>query len=198
MSHRTEELPPASGVARFVRELRYHEVSRQLLAVVLILLFALTSVPSQPIVFIGLALAFVGMLIRLHASGFVMKNKELAQNGPYALMRHPLYTGNILLITGFALANGAIWPLVLALFFFWFYYPTAIEYEDRKLHNIFGDEWRVWSARTPALIPNMRNVGGLFSGQWSFAKSTMQNGEIVIVVFVLISMGIVIWHLSLR
>ena len=68
-------------------------------------------------------------------------------------MRHPLYTGNILLVVGFALAGSRWWGIPLALFFFWFYYPTAIEYEDRKLHRIFGAAWEQWSARTPALMP---------------------------------------------
>ena len=34
MSHRTENLPELRGPARIVRELRYHEASRQLLAFV--------------------------------------------------------------------------------------------------------------------------------------------------------------------
>ena len=53
-----------------------------------------------------------------------MKNQELATDGPYRFVRHPLYTGNILLVVGFALAASRWWNLPVALFFFWFYYPT--------------------------------------------------------------------------
>ena len=191
MSHRTHDLPPRSGAAHFLRELRYHELSRQLLAVVLIAVFALLSSPVAILAWIGLPLAFVGMLIRFHASGFVMKNKELARQGPYALMRHPLYTGNIALVTGFALASSTLWALPVAIAFFWFYYPTAIEYEDRKLHSIFGDAWREWSAQTPALVPKLSNISQAFSGTWSFTLSTRRNGEIFIVIFVFVCMAIV-------
>jgi protein-S-isoprenylcysteine O-methyltransferase Ste14 len=179
---------------RVVRELRYHEVSRQALAVLLILLYTLTARPLALLAYVGLPLAAVGMLVRLHASGFVMKNKELATVGPYALMRHPLYTGNILLIIGFALANSTWWAFPLALLFFWFYYPTAIEYEDRKLHSFFGEQWEQWSARTPALVPNLGNLGGLFAGSWSFAKSTKHNGEIFIAIYLVACALAVAWR----
>lgn len=192
MSHRTDELEPLTGVAHLVRELRYHEIARQGLAVVLILLYALTSTPAPLWAWIGMPMALLGMIVRLYASGFIMKNRELATVGPYALVRHPLYTGNVLLIVGFALANVSWWALPLALVFFWFYYPPAIEYEDRKLHRLFGESWETWAARTPALFPNFRNVAGLFGGNWSFARSTRKNGELFIVIFVLVCAYLVV------
>lgn len=195
MSHRTQDLEPLSGVAYFVRELRYHEVTRQSLAVVLILVFALASRTGLAAAVIGMSLAFVGLAIRYYASGFIVKNKVLASNGPYALMRHPLYTGNILLVAGFAIASEMIWTIPVTIVFFWLFYPTAIEYEDRKLHSIFGDEWKSWSARTPALIPKLSNVGAMGGGQWSFATSLRKNGEIVIVIFVLACAARVLWPL---
>jgi protein-S-isoprenylcysteine O-methyltransferase Ste14 len=183
-------------MARLIREMRYHEVSRQLLAVVLIALFAFTAAPLAILVQIGLPLAFIGMLIRFHASGYVLKNKELATQGPYALMRHPLYTGNIALVTGFALANSSYWAIPLALVFFAFYYPTAIEYEDRKLRAIFGERWRQWAGHTPALVPRLTRIGDLFRGSWSFALSTKKNGEIFFVIFALVCMVIVLRRLG--
>src|SRR5687767_8469363 len=141
MSHRTADLPPLTGIAHLIRELRYHEAARQAFAVVLILLYTLTAAPVRDLVAIGLAVAVVGTLVRLYASGFIVKNQELATDGAYRFVRHPLYTGNILLVLGFALAGSRWWAIPLALFFFWFYYPTAIEYEDRKLRRIFGAAW---------------------------------------------------------
>jgi len=197
MSHRTHDLPPQTGFAHRIRELRYHELSRQLLAVVLIALFTFTAAPVVVLVYIGLPLAFLGMLIRLHASGYVLKNKELAQEGPYALMRHPLYTGNIALVTGFALAGSTWWAIPLSLLFFWFYYPPAVEYEDRKLAGIFGDEWHLWARHTPALLPKVSRLSAAFRGSWSFARSTRRNGEIFIALFALVCMAIVLQRAGL-
>jgi len=185
MSHRTDDLEQLTGLAHLVRELRYNEVARQGLAVVLILVYALTSRPDPLLAGIGLGLALPGMLWRFYASGYIVKNRQLATSGPYALVRHPLYTGNILLVIGFAVANVSYWAIPLAVFFFWFWYPTAIEYEDRKLRRIFGQAWEEWAARTPALLPRLSNVSRMGGGQWSFGTSLRRNGELLIVFFVL-------------
>jgi protein-S-isoprenylcysteine O-methyltransferase Ste14 len=192
MSHRTEDLERLTGLAHVVREVRYHEVTRQSLAVILILVYALTSRPHPLLAGIGLGVALPGMLFRFYASGYIIKNKQLAQSGPYALVRHPLYTGNIALVLGFAIANVSYWAIPVALFFFWFWYPTAIEYEDRKLRGYFGQTWDDWAARTPALIPRLSNISKMGSGQWSFATSLRKNGEIIIVAFVLICAWLII------
>jgi protein-S-isoprenylcysteine O-methyltransferase Ste14 len=196
MSHRTEDLPPLTGLAHTIRELRYHEVARQVLAVVLIVVYSATAEPIPALAAIGLVIALAGALWRLYASGFIVKNQVLATDGAYRFVRHPLYTGNILLVVGFALAGSRWWGLPLAALFFWFYYPTAIEYEDRKLHRIFGATWEEWSARTPALIPRF---GGSRPSQpgdrsWSLAVSQQRNGEVVLVLFALACIVWVAWQ----
>ncbi len=193
MSHRTRDLPPLSGLSHSIRELRYHEISRQLGAVALILLYALTAAPSTLPIMIGIPLALVGTATRLYASGFIVKNEQLAINGPYALVRHPLYTGNILIVGGLALANTTWWALPLAGLFFWFYYPPAIEYEDRKLRRYFGERWERWARDVPALVPALQNVRAMGGGRWSFARSMWRNGEIVIALYILACMGMIVW-----
>jgi len=196
MSHRTQELRPLRGYRHIVRELRYHEASRQILAVVLIALFSFLSAPSALSFYAGAPLIVVGAAWRLYASGFIMKNEQLATSGPYALVRHPLYTGNILIILGFSVCSGIWWTVAMALFFFWAYYPTAIEYEDRKLRRLFGTQWEEWSGSVPALLPSLRNVHAVAGGSWSFLKSAKQNGEPVIFLFVLGCLGYVAWKLT--
>ncbi len=196
MSHRTADLPPLTGLAHVIRELRYHEAARQLLAVVLVVLYAVTAAPLPALAAVGLVVALAGAVVRLYASGFIVKNQELATDGPYRFVRHPLYTGNILLVVGFALAGSRWWGIPLALFFFWFYYPTAIEYEDRKLHRLFGAAWEQWSARTPALMPRFGSVppAGAGDRRWSLAVSTRRNGELVFVLLALVSAAWVAWQ----
>ena len=186
MGNRTADLPELSGLAHLIREMRYHEFSRQAIGIVLLAVFVIWASPRPEMFWVGAVIALLGILVRLYASGFVMKNKELATDGPYAFVRHPLYTGNILMLVGFCLANGQIWPWFVGAFFLWFWYPTAISYEDNKLERIFDDSWRAWSANTPALMP--RRVSGNQSSEnhWSFIKSMRQNWEPVIVVYSLV------------
>jgi len=83
----------------------------------------------------------------------------------------------------------------VTLVFFWFYYPTAIEYEDRKLRRLFGSTWETWSSRTPALLPTFSNLGAVSDGSWSIRKSSQQNGEPLIVAFIAFWIAYVVWHL---
>ena len=184
MSNRTKELEKLSGIQYFIRELRYHEFSRQCIGVILVVLFAAFAEPTLYLFILGCLLVLDGLLIRLYASGFVLKNKELSTSGPYAYVRHPLYTGNILILSGMSFATGFISAFVISIIFFWFYYPTAIEYEDRKLKSLFPEIWDSWSQQTPALMPNFK-FNRLNLTQWSWEKSLKKNYEPVIFVFVL-------------
>jgi hypothetical protein len=196
MSHRTEDLPARSGVAHAIRELRYHEGSRQALAFVLIAWFALAAATTRWAFFAGGGVVLLGTAVRLYASGYILKNHALATTGPYGFVRHPLYTGNILIIFGFSLCSGVWWTAVVALFFFWFYYPTAIEYEDRKLRKLFGKEWENWASSVPALLPRRIAWPAAAGGAWSLTKSYKQNGEPIIVAYILFWLAYIAWPLS--
>ena len=203
MSHRTDALPKLTGIKHLIRELRYHEFSRQSIGIILVSIFCFDTSPDSIFPYasyIAISLIFLGLATRMFASGFVLKNKELSTTGPYAFMRHPLYTGNIMILIGLCLINGFLWSFISAFIFFWIYYPTAIEYEDRKLKSLFPNTWEEWASITPALMPKMdlksTTNGNIFSKldlrSWSLSKSLMTNYEPVIVVYVLIWLFIVV------
>ena len=185
MSHRTNPLPPKTGVAHFVRELRYHEASRQIIGMALTVWFAWEAQPVEWLYWAGAVLFVVGTVIRLWASGVITKNKQLATSGPYLYVRHPLYVGNILILFGFAAASSLWWTVVVTLAFLYFYYPPAIEYEERKLNKIFGDAYAEYMRGTRALLPTFGNKPGASEDSWSLKKSLTVNWEPVIAVFLL-------------
>ena len=203
MSNRTNDLPKLSGIKHLIREMRYHEFSRQSIGIILVSVFCFETSPNSIIPYasnFAISLILLGLANRMYASGFVLKNKELSTTGPYAFMRHPLYTGNIMILIGLCLINGFFWSFITAFIFLWFYYPTAIEYEDRKLKSLFPDTWEEWASMTPALIPKM-DLKGTMNGKifskldlrsWSLKKSLVTNYEPVIVVYVLIWIFIVL------
>lgn len=181
--HRTAELPPRTGLPSLIRELRYQESARQGIGLALMPAFAALADP-EPVTFAaGTLCVALGVLVRVYASGFIVKNRLLATDGPYSLVRHPLYTGNLLILAGFTLASGQWWAPLVALAFWFFYYPAAIEYEDRKLHRIFGEAWQAWSTTVPAVIP--RRLWPRGGAHWSLMTSLRQNAEPAVVVFTL-------------
>jgi protein-S-isoprenylcysteine O-methyltransferase Ste14 len=196
MSHRTHHLPPLPGLLGTIREWRYRESARQGIGILLVLLYTVTAQPLPLLAWIGIPIAFVGMAFRLWASGHIIKNRELATEGPYAMVRHPLYTGNVLVVLGFAAANALWWAFPLAALFFWFYYPPAIEYEDRKLRELFEERWHAWAASVPALVPTFRNLDAALKGRWSFSTSARANGEVLIAVYLLVCMAVVVWRIG--
>ncbi len=56
----------------------------------------------------SLILVVPGVWLRAYAAGYVRKNAELTQTGPYAYTRNPLYLGSIMIAFGFAVAAVAL------------------------------------------------------------------------------------------
>jgi protein-S-isoprenylcysteine O-methyltransferase Ste14 len=102
----------------------------------------------------SLVLVLPGLWLRAYAAGYVKKNRELTQTGPYAHTRNPLYLGSMLMAFGFALALLS-WPvaLVLGLMFAVIYIPV-IASEERFLRATFP-EFNDYCRRVPRLIPRI-------------------------------------------
>jgi len=183
-SSRTEKMGNRTGVAGFIDNLRYHEASRQGLGLILLLVCAYFTVPAgDPRIITGFVIAAIGQIWRIYAAGVIHKNRQLASTGAYSLVRHPLYLGNFLILGGFAVAGGNWIVFAVVAFFFAFYYPAAIRYEDHKLEEIFGDEWRSWSKNIPAMFPTGLKWQSSQDSEWDVRQSMIRNGELVYTIF---------------
>lgn len=76
---------------------------------------------------------------------------ELVTGGPYAVVRHPIYTGITFAMLGTALAVGAWWFFVLLIAFGYFLISARQEEKDMLRH--FPDAYPAYMARTKRLIP---------------------------------------------
>ena len=191
--NRSAKMGNRQGVAGLIDQLRYHEASRQGLGLLLVLVCALLAVPGESRVIAGFVLAVLGQLWRIYAAGMIRKNKQLATNGAYSLVRHPLYLGNLIIILGFTLACGNWMVGLLVVFFLLFYYPAAIRYEDFKLEGIFGDDWRTWSQVTPAMIPTRLKWQSSPETTWSMRQSMIRNGEAVYSIYI-VACAVLLWY----
>jgi protein-S-isoprenylcysteine O-methyltransferase Ste14 len=82
----------------------------------------------------------------------VKEDHELIRGGPYALVRHPIYSGLLLAFIGSAIAR-AEWRGVLAVLIVLVALWRKLRLEERYMSETFGDEYRRYRARTAALIP---------------------------------------------
>jgi protein-S-isoprenylcysteine O-methyltransferase len=104
----------------------------------------------------GLALRWWAILVlgRFFTVDVAIHEKhELVMRGPYALVRHPSYTGALLAFAaiGFSFESwpgfaALLAPILLAL-------AIRIRVEERALESVFGDAWRTYTARTWRLVP---------------------------------------------
>jgi protein-S-isoprenylcysteine O-methyltransferase Ste14 len=77
----------------------------------------------------------------------------LVTDGPYALVRHPIYTGmfGMLLATGLAVSR---WHFLLAgAGLYWLGTVIRTRVEERLLRSAFGAAYDDYARRVPALIP---------------------------------------------
>jgi protein-S-isoprenylcysteine O-methyltransferase Ste14 len=184
-----------TGLLGLFDRIRFDEILRQVIGLLLVAVCAHFARPDSGTVAIGLALAVVGQVFRVYAAGFIHKNKQLASSGPYALVRHPLYLGNFLILIGFTIASANLYVTIGVVLFFLIWYPAAIAYEDSKLENIFEDEWREWSKNIRAIIPGRFRLADLKAEGWDTYQSLIRNGELPISLY-LLSCGIWLWVVS--
>eukprot|EP01084_Bolivina_argentea_P199125 340801_1 len=110
---------------------------------------------------IGLGIGLVGALIRNISKLWIgrsfayflsiRKDQKLITNGPYFFVRHPGYTGTVLLLCGDAIYWNNILSYGWALFFGLQLIPRIKE-EEKMLQNEFGNQWDKYCQKTKAKI----------------------------------------------
>jgi protein-S-isoprenylcysteine O-methyltransferase Ste14 len=113
----------------------------------------------------GLIVIWLGLAIRVWAIAVLGRSfrttvevdagQAVVSSGPYRLVRHPSYTGVLLIAAGFGLADGT-WPgLAICLVL-----PAAallrrIRIEEAELTRVLGDPYRAYRDHTKRLIPGL-------------------------------------------
>lgn len=87
----------------------------------------------------------------------VQSEHRLIRGGPYACMRHPLYSGVLLAVLGTALVLGEVRGLV-SFAVLLINYIIKARREERILAERFGREFNAHLARTGFLLPRLRRA----------------------------------------
>jgi protein-S-isoprenylcysteine O-methyltransferase Ste14 len=133
---------------------------------ILVAAFLWLSAPSPVSLAAGLPVSLAGLWIRTWAAGHLEKNITLAESGPYAWVRNPLYVGTLTVAAGFVIASRR-WELgVLFAAVFLLIYLPVVELEEQHLEKLFPS-YQAYARRVPKLLPRMPAMRGPKRFQWA-------------------------------
>lgn len=119
--------------------------------------------PTKAFKIIGLLLAGWGIVIAKAAFksysikaflglGSLKPENEFSTDGLLNKVRHPLYSGLLLLIIGYLLFSPKLTSLISVIMMIT-YLLIGIQLEEKKLIKAFGDKYTEYKKKTPMLIP---------------------------------------------
>jgi protein-S-isoprenylcysteine O-methyltransferase Ste14 len=119
---------------------------------------------SQTWIWIGIVLTACGIALAIWARSYLGANwsatitirtgHSLVSTGPYARLRHPIYSGMLLAIAGTALAQGD-WRGLLALVIALVAWSIKARKEEAWLQGEFGAQFDEHARRTGFLLPRL-------------------------------------------
>jgi len=118
---------------------------------------------TNTVFFIGIAVMLIGMTLRIW-SVFTLgksfrttieidKHQKVVSSGPYKLVRHPSYSGWLLICCGYGIAVQNWFSLLVAVIFPLVALMYRIRVEEAALVSSFGSEYIKYQRCTKKLIP---------------------------------------------
>lgn len=152
----------------------WNERSRRLITLVFglllgfVLIFGESRWETSPLIeeslmLLGCIGASIGAFGRIWCSLYIAgyKNARLVMDGPYGMCRNPLYffsfiggVGGV----GVACATETMTIPLIVLVAFAVYYPLIIKREQKRLTELFGEEYSRYCDEVPAFFPRWRRV----------------------------------------
>jgi protein-S-isoprenylcysteine O-methyltransferase Ste14 len=149
---------------------------RDITPVPLVILFGILSQPTLLSATMGTLIILLGEFFRVYSVAFIGPKsrthgpvvEQLVTTGPFRWVRNPLYIANGFILVGFSVYSAHSWLLILSLLFCVLQYGAIVAYEEQRLEETFGDEYRAYCQEVPAWIPKNQ-------GPWVFDHITRES-----------------------
>jgi len=107
----------------------------------------------------GMSLVLLGFLFRISARGYKEEKSSngnaLVKDGPYAVIRNPMYFGTFIIGTGIVVMLLEPWVFLLFSGIFLLIYIPQMKKEEKILLDKFGGEYKEYCAATPKYFPRV-------------------------------------------
>lgn len=128
----------------------------------LVVLIVISKPMWQPRAVIDIALEFISFVLvliaafgRLWSLSYISgnKTKTLITEGPYSMVRNPLYFFSLIGACGIGISSESIVVMGSLLLAFAIYYPMVIRAEEENLLRLHKDFFQIYSSEIPSFIP---------------------------------------------
>ncbi len=130
--------------------------------IILLILFSGPSSPYSGLSYLDLAVDFSAFILvitaafgRLWALAYISghKTKDLITEGPYSMVRNPLYFFSLIGAVGIGIMTNNVLVFGLIVILFGLYYPFVIRAEENHLREVHGEEFDEYREKTPMFFP---------------------------------------------
>lgn len=101
----------------------------------------------------GFLVSMAGELIQLWCFASLNKNRDLACNGPYTLVRNPMYVGRFFIVLGVVMLLGSWWALLAYVVVYYFYMVNRVQREEARLRAALGAPYADYCAAVHRFVP---------------------------------------------
>lgn len=128
----------------------------------------------------GLLLLLAGEAVRLSGVAvagqgtrrYTREVPALVTHGVFAVVRNPLYVGNLLAWLGFGCLSGALWFLPFAALLFALEYGLIVRWEEGVLESHFGAPYLAYRRRVPRWLPRWPGTAVRGPHDWAGALAS--------------------------
>lgn len=110
----------------------------------------LSSLLGLILILSGISLVFVSFrFMRKMKTTFIPDGtpEVLISSGPFKFSRNPIYLGMLTILVGLAFLMSSLSAIIIAIVFGTIINFTWIAHEEKKLHELFSEDWENYSSK---------------------------------------------------
>lgn len=148
------------AIPKLLKARQYH--SRIFAGVVVVMLLVSTSwmgwgFERFTLAMLGYVLVICGVMGRVYCSVYIggRKNDVIVREGPFSVVRNPLYVFSFIALVGVGLQSGMFTLTALLIAAFVMYYKVVVDKEEAFLSHKFGESYETYRKEVPRWIPDL-------------------------------------------